>query len=52
MATKNKLLEGTPDQENREAVLLDEDKTKDDCVNPNDDWWNSVCYPDPHVSER
>ena len=53
MTTKNKLPEETTDQENREELIPEENKAQETRRKSRDeDWWNSVCYPDPHVSEK
>ena len=53
MTTKKKLPKETQENENREKLIFDEGKLRDDhCSDPDEAWWDSVCYPDPHISER
>lgn len=52
MITKNKLPKDNSNKENEEIVLNKEQIKDDNKVVSNEEWWNSVCYLDPHVSEK
>ena len=53
MNTKTTAQKEIYDLENCKGLHQEEDKTQDECgTDLNEAWWDAVCYPNPHDSDR